>query len=327
MEKQPASNPSRKKRTALLIAAVVIALLLGGYTILCAYAGGDGGRMAPNAKIGGVEVGGLSIGEAASILDTALQERLATLEVPFGCGEGQYSVPGTEFSYDAQVLVNSLSPASVPFPARGFQFLASMLNPDGLPVVLSLDHTPSQVTQAAREQGDADTQTTWELRDTAIVFTKGRTGRTVDVAELLPRLAQDATRRVNGEPELEEPLNANIAVAPPIEPDFEAIRQEVYAQVADALGCKGKNDQEKLESLIKAIDGLKEKIGIKPTIRDYVPDEADFLARLDDMVEQAFDDQCTGANPRYPLMSEIRQMYLNAYYGKTFVEAETPTGR
>ena len=100
-----------------------------------------------------------------------------------------------------------------------------------------------------------------------------------------------------------------------------------YAQVADALGLKGKNDGEKLENLIKAINELKEKIGIKAAIRDYVPDEADFLARLDDMVEQAFDDQCTGANPRYPLMSEIKQMYLNAYYGKTFVEAGIPTGR
>lgn len=89
-----------------------------------------------------------------------------------------------------------------------------------------------------------------------------------------------------------------------------------YAQVADALGIKGKNDEEKLEKLIGEIDKLKETIGIKPTIRDYVPDEKDFLDRLDDMVEQAFDDQCTGANPRYPLIAEIKQMYLNAYYGK-----------
>ncbi len=88
-----------------------------------------------------------------------------------------------------------------------------------------------------------------------------------------------------------------------------------YAEVADYLGLKGKTDSDKLEALIAAIDELKAKVGIKTTIRDYVPDEADFLARLDDMVEQAFDDQCTGANPRYPLMSEIKQMYLNAYYG------------
>ena len=89
-----------------------------------------------------------------------------------------------------------------------------------------------------------------------------------------------------------------------------------YAEVADYLGIKGKTDKDKVEGLIKAIDELKERVGIKPTIRDYVPDESDFLERLDDMVEQAFDDQCTGANPRYPLMSEIKEMYLNAYYGK-----------
>ena len=89
-----------------------------------------------------------------------------------------------------------------------------------------------------------------------------------------------------------------------------------YAQVATELGLKGKTDQEKLDNLIAAIDELKEKIGIKKTIKDYGVDEKDFLDRLDEMVEQAFDDQCTGANPRYPLMSEIKQMYLNAYYGK-----------
>ena len=88
-----------------------------------------------------------------------------------------------------------------------------------------------------------------------------------------------------------------------------------YAEVADFLKLGGCTDEEKLENLIRAIEDLKEKVGIKKTIRDYGIDEADFLARLDDMVEQAFDDQCTGANPRYPLMSEIKQMYLNAYYG------------
>jgi len=88
-----------------------------------------------------------------------------------------------------------------------------------------------------------------------------------------------------------------------------------YAEVADYLGLGGKTDGEKLEALIAALDQLKERVGIKKTIKDYGVDETEFLARLDDMVEQAFDDQCTGANPRYPLMSEIKQMYLNAYYG------------
>ena len=99
-----------------------------------------------------------------------------------------------------------------------------------------------------------------------------------------------------------------------------------YAEVSRALGFGGKNDKESLENLINAINALKERVGIKKTIRDYGIDEKDFLDRLDAMTEQAFDDQCTGANPRYPLMSEIKQMYLNAYYGnKHFTEEEKPT--
>ncbi len=100
-----------------------------------------------------------------------------------------------------------------------------------------------------------------------------------------------------------------------------------YAEVADYLGIKGNTDTEKLEGLIKAINDLKAKVGIKETIKDYGIDEKVFLAGLDEMVEQAFDDQCTGANPRYPLMAEIKQMYLNAYYGKHFEEKEMPTAK
>lgn len=89
-----------------------------------------------------------------------------------------------------------------------------------------------------------------------------------------------------------------------------------YAKVADALGVNGRTDEAKLKGLIKKIDELKAHCGIKKTIKDYGVDEKYFLDTLDDMVEQAFDDQCTGANPRLPLMSEIKDMYLRAYYGK-----------
>ncbi len=98
-----------------------------------------------------------------------------------------------------------------------------------------------------------------------------------------------------------------------------------YAEIADYLGLGGKTDTEKLENLIKAINDLKTRVGIKETIKDYGIDEGKFLESLDEMVEQAFDDQCTGANPRYPLMSEIKEMYLNAYYGKHFTEPDMPT--
>ena len=89
-----------------------------------------------------------------------------------------------------------------------------------------------------------------------------------------------------------------------------------YVECADFLGIQGKDDDEKFENLIKAIEELKAKVGIKKTIADYGIKEEDFLATLDEMTEAAFDDQCTGANPRYPLMSEMKAMYLKAYYGK-----------
>lgn len=92
--------------------------------------------------------------------------------------------------------------------------------------------------------------------------------------------------------------------------------QARYAEIAEYLGVKGETDADKVEGLIALYNALKSKVGIKDSIREYGVDEEEFLSRLDEMVEQAFDDQCTGANPRYPLMSEIKQMYLNAYYGK-----------
>ena len=92
--------------------------------------------------------------------------------------------------------------------------------------------------------------------------------------------------------------------------------KERYLECANFLGIQGKTDDEKFENFLKAIEELKAAVGIKKTIKDYGIDEKYFLDTLDDMVEQAFDDQCTGANPRYPLMSEIKEMYLKAYYGK-----------
>lgn len=95
-----------------------------------------------------------------------------------------------------------------------------------------------------------------------------------------------------------------------------------YAEIAEHLGLGGRNDQEKLDNLMDAVDKLKERVGIKKTIADYGVDEKEFLAKVDAMSESAFDDQCTGNNPRYPLISEIRQMYLNAYYGYKYQEVK-----
>ncbi len=92
-----------------------------------------------------------------------------------------------------------------------------------------------------------------------------------------------------------------------------------YADVAKFIGLKGKNDEELVEALIKKLNELQDAVGQPKTIKEAIGDKAteeEFLSRLDAMTEDAFDDQCIGANPRYPLMSEIKQMYLNAYYGK-----------
>ncbi len=91
---------------------------------------------------------------------------------------------------------------------------------------------------------------------------------------------------------------------------------ERYAEIADFLGIKGNNNKEKFDNLVKAIEELKDKVGIKKSIKDYGIDEKVFLDSLDKMVEDSFDDQCTGANPRYPLMSEMKEIFLKVYYGK-----------
>jgi acetaldehyde dehydrogenase/alcohol dehydrogenase len=89
-----------------------------------------------------------------------------------------------------------------------------------------------------------------------------------------------------------------------------------YAEIASFIGLDGKTDEEKTEKLTEKIAELKEQIGIKKSIKEYGIDEKDFLQRLDEMAEQAFDDQCTGANSRYPLIEEIKKIYLNAYYAQ-----------
>ncbi len=89
-----------------------------------------------------------------------------------------------------------------------------------------------------------------------------------------------------------------------------------YAELGRFAGCQGATDEEVFEDFIARLEVLKEKIGIKKSIQEYGIDEKYFLDTLDDMVEQAFNDQCTGANPRYPLMKEMKEIYLKCYYGK-----------
>ena len=102
---------------------------------------------------------------------------------------------------------------------------------------------------------------------------------------------------------------------------------ERYAEIASFIGINGNSNEDKLNKLLNKIDELKSTVGIPKTIKDWGVDESTFLESLDEMVEQAFDDQCTGANPRYPLMSEIKQMYLNVYYGNANAAKEVLEGK
>ena len=119
---------------------------------------------------------------------------------------------------------------------------------------------------------------------------------------------------------IDEVMKFNIATAPRKMGTFSQYQYphvlERYVECANFVGVCGKDDMDTFNKFIEKIDELKERVGIKKTIKDYGVDEKYFLDTLDDMVEQAFDDQCTGANPRYPLMSEIKEMYLKVYYGK-----------
>lgn len=119
---------------------------------------------------------------------------------------------------------------------------------------------------------------------------------------------------------INEVMKFNIAAAPRKMGSFPQYKYphalERYAECARFIGISGENESELFSKLLGKIDELKKMIGIKKCIRDYGIGEDEFLATLDEMVEQAFDDQCTGANPRYPLISEIKEMYLKVYYGE-----------
>ncbi len=89
-----------------------------------------------------------------------------------------------------------------------------------------------------------------------------------------------------------------------------------YAKIADYLGLGGNTNAEKVELLIKAVEELQAKVNMPKTIQEAGVSEVKFFETIDEMVEQAFDDQCTGANPRYPLMKELKEMYITSYYGR-----------
>lgn len=223
-----------KRRTAVALAALFATLLLC-YFALCA-AAGSGGKLLPRTALAGVDVGGLTQEEAVRTLNGAVSARLAGLQVEFLCEGRAYTVPGTDFAFDAAQAVRQMAGAqAVPFPARGLRLLGALLGRERYEGTVFLNGTPAAVLEAAALTDDPDLATTWTVEGDELVFTKGRSGRMLDRGPLFAALEARMTGLLNGTVGEEPPVTARIAEGnPPAEPDFTAICQEVRTQVQDA---------------------------------------------------------------------------------------------
>lgn len=223
-----------KGRAAVLAAAA--AALLTGYFSLCAFSGPPG-RLLPGTTVAGIRIGGMTAEEAGRVLDREIGARLGNLLAEFTCGGKTYAVSGSAFPYDAGAVVRGLALAqSTVFPARGLRFLGALLGGERYPAHLSLSSPPAAVKEAAARLVDPDSQTTWTVTDTELVFRKGRSGPVLDQETLTAAVIMRMEDLLNGKISpgvgaLTAPIRENV---PPREPDLEAIREELRTPAADA---------------------------------------------------------------------------------------------
>lgn len=223
---------SKKKRRLAIIGSAAAAVLLVGYLALCAVGSPEKAPL-PNTRVAGVELAGIAWEEAGEKLSMELQSRLNALSVDFRCEGKVYSVPGGAFTLHTDQVMEELKAAQQgSFLTRGFHYIAALLGASDREVSLTLGTMPKEVLQAVEECGGKDTVTEYTLTDTQLVFTKGRTGKTIDVAALLTALEEQGRRKLVGEEA--ETVETSVATMPPAEPNFEAIRAELLAQVSEA---------------------------------------------------------------------------------------------
>lgn len=243
MEKQAgrrvAERPPKQKRSgkklALIVLLVVVLALGAGYTGLCAAAGG--GTLLPNTSIAGVNVGGMGRDAASAALEEALPGLLSGHSAQFTCDGKTYAVSADDptVSVDISAAVDdAMESQSGGFFARGWQFLSSLLGGERLSLPVTISGTPASVTQAVEECADPEAQTTWEVTDTELVLHKGVTGRTIDTAALIDALEERLGQSVSGTDADAAPIEAQVTTAPPADPDFDAIRDEIATEPADA---------------------------------------------------------------------------------------------
>ena len=220
-------------KAAIGVAAAAAVLLVAGYVALCFRVSGSG-TFLPNSAIAGVDVGGMTQGEAAQALREGLPPRLAELSVPFMCAGTEYSLSGEDLTFDeAAAAQEAMDQQHGSLLTGGFRYLAAMAGQADYPVTLSLDGTPEAVTQAVAASSDPEAQTTWEVTDASLVIHKGRTGRTVDTQALTDALAQRFNDILAGHGS-EGFVEAQVTTAPPVEPNFQEIYDQVYVEAADA---------------------------------------------------------------------------------------------
>ena len=244
MEKQAgrrvAERPPKQKRSgkklALIVLLVVVLALGAGYAGLCAAAGG--GTLLPNTSIAGVDVGGMGRDAASAALEEALPGLLSGSSAQFLCDGKTYTVQGDDptVQADAAAAVDAAlaEQSSGGFFVRGWRYLSALLGGQRLPLTVTITGTPAAVTQAVEECADPEAQTTWEVTDTELVLHKGVTGRTIDTAALIDALEERLGQSVSGADADAAPIEAQVTTAPPADPDFDAIRDEIATEPADA---------------------------------------------------------------------------------------------
>ena len=238
MEKQEGKRVAKTARSggkvALIVVLVLLAVLAAGYAALCAWAGGD--KFLPNTKIAGVDVSGMTWRQAAEALDAQVPTLLAEHEVEFLCEGKTYTVPGSEASIDSVMDAQTAMDAQQgSFLARGARYLSSLATGDSYPVLVTFSGTPDAVEEAVQAYADAEAQTTWTFEDHELILHKGVTGKSIDTDALTDALAERLGHLLsNDEPTEYAPIEAPVVTAPPADPDFDAIREEICTQPADA---------------------------------------------------------------------------------------------
>jgi len=224
---------SRGAKAAIVIAIVSAVALAAGYTALCVHVD-RAGVFLPNTGIAGVDVSGMTQAQAAALLQQRLPERLSELSVSFLCGGEEYAVSGAELVFDGtQAAQQAAASQQGSLLTGGMRYLSALVAGADYPVSLELPSTPAAVAQAVAESSDPEAQTTWELSEGALILHKGRTGRTVDTQSLTDALAERFNRLLSGG-NGSGYIEAQVTTAPPAEPDFQAIYQQVYVEAADA---------------------------------------------------------------------------------------------